>query len=149
MNTYEIIMTVLAVVFGGLSLYISGKKNVIESVTGFINDAETEFKDSVNAGGKKFEWVIDKIYSIIPTVLKPFITRELISALVQKVFDIMESYAKKQLDKVVDKIIPTPIVVVPVVISEPVSVPAVTDTTVVPDAVKTPVVAAEDTTKTV
>ena len=106
MSTYEIIMTVLALIFGGLSLYVGSKKKISDTVAGFINDAEAEFKDSTQSGGEKFEWVITKIYSIIPTALKPFITRELISTVVQKTFDIMESYAKKQLDKVVDKIIP-------------------------------------------
>ena len=106
MSIYEIVMTVLAVIFGGLSLYISGKKNVIDSVTGFIDEAEEIYKDSTQNGGEKFEWVVDQIYNIIPVALKPFITKETISTVVQKVFDIMESYAKKQLDKVVDKVIP-------------------------------------------
>lgn len=106
MSTYEIIMTVLALIFGGLSLYLSGKKNVIDAVTGFIDEAEEIYKDSTKAGGEKFGWVVDRVMSIVPVALKPFITRELVSTVVQKVFDIMESYAKKQLDKVVDKIIP-------------------------------------------
>jgi hypothetical protein len=107
MSTYDIIMTVLAIVFGGLSLYISGKKNVIDAVAGFIDEAEDIYKDSTKAGGEKFEWVVDRIMNIIPIALKPFISRDLVKAVVQKVFDIMESYAKKQLDKVVDKVIPT------------------------------------------
>ena len=106
MSTYEIIMTVLALIFGGLSLYLSGKKNVIDAVAGFIDEAEDIYKDSTQAGGEKFEWVIDRVMSIVPVALKPFINRELVSTVVQKVFDIMESYAKKQLDKVVDKVIP-------------------------------------------
>lgn len=107
MSTYDIIMTVLAIVFGGLSLYISGKKNVIDAVAGFIDEAEDIYKDSTKAGGEKFEWVVDRIMNIIPIALKPFISRALVETVVQKVFDIMESYAKKQLDKVVDKVIPT------------------------------------------
>ena len=106
MSTYEIIMTILAVIFGGLSLYVGSKKKIGDVVAEFIDQAEEIYKDSTQSGGEKFEWVITKIYSIIPTALKPFITRELISTVVQKTFDFMESYAKKQLDKVVDKVIP-------------------------------------------
>lgn len=106
MNVYEIIMTVLAIVFGGLSLYISARKNILDAVEGYINEAEDTFKDATKAGGSKFEWVVDRIMSIIPVALKPFISRALVEATVQKVFDIMESYAAKQADKFVNKVLP-------------------------------------------
>lgn len=105
MNVYEIIMTVLAIIFGGLSLYISGKKNILDAVISYINQAEDEYKDATKAGGSKFEWVVDKLMSIVPVALKPFIGRALVEAIVQKVFDIMQSYAQKQLDKVADKVV--------------------------------------------
>lgn len=106
MNVYEIVMTILAIVFGGLSLYISARKNILDAVEGYINDAEDTFKDATKAGGSKFEWVVDRIVSIIPVALKPFISRALVEATVQKVFDIMESYAAKQADKLVNKVFP-------------------------------------------
>ena len=106
MSTYEIIMTVLAVLFGGLSLYLKANKKVDEAVAGFIDEAEEKYRDATKVGGKKFTYVVDKIYLIVPNTLKPFISRQLVESVVQKTFDIMESYAKKQADKFVNKVIP-------------------------------------------
>ena len=106
MSTYEIIMTVLAVLFGGLSLYLKANKKVDEAVAGFIDEAEEKYRDATKVEGVKFNYVVDKIYSIIPNTLKPFITRKLVKSVIQKTFDIMESYAKKQADKFVNKVIP-------------------------------------------
>ena len=106
MSTYEIIMTILAIIFGGLSLYFGANNKLNKTVTGLINQAEDMYKDSTKAGGSKFEWVVSKIYSFIPVKLTPFISRELVEVVVQKTFDIMQSFAKTQLDKVIDKNIP-------------------------------------------
>jgi hypothetical protein len=106
MSTYEIIMTVLAIIFGGLSLYFGANNKLNKTVTDLINQTEDMYKDSTKAGGKKFEWVVDKLYSFIPVKLTPFISRALVEAVVQKTFDIMQSFAKTQLDKIVDKAIP-------------------------------------------
>lgn len=113
MNTYEIIMTLLAIIFGGFSIYtksnkkISDTKNKIqERVNSYIDDAEDAYADITKAGGQKREWVIDRLYELIPIGLKPFFSRELLEEIVQNAFDAIQSFASKQIDKVVDKMIP-------------------------------------------
>ena len=42
----------------------------------------------------------------MPAGLKPFFSHDLMEQIVQGAFDAIQSFAKKQLDKVVDKVIP-------------------------------------------
>ena len=51
---------------------------------------------------------MDNIYNLIPTVVRPFVTKDLVAIIVQNIFDQMESYAVKQADKIVDKILEKP-----------------------------------------
>ena len=113
MNTYEIIMTILAVLFGALSIYMKSNQKIVETknelqekVNGYIDDAEELYSDVTKAGGVKREWVIDKLYNLVPAGLKPFFSHDLMEQIVQGAFDAIQSFAKKQLDKVVDKVIP-------------------------------------------
>ena len=134
MSIYEIIMTVLTVLFGGLSLYIQTKKNLNSKVVGFINEAEEAYKDTAKAGGSKHQYVVEKLYSIVPVPLRVFITKAMIESIVDKAFEKIEGYATKQLDKVVNKIAPetdakpveTPVINTPVV-----ETPVATDSVVV------------------
>lgn len=95
----ETLLTILAglctlvAAFIGYYMYI---KRVIESrVPDAINGAE----DTQMAGAEKFEEAVDTVYAVIPVVIRPFITRTLVETLVQEVFDKMEAYAEKQLNK--------------------------------------------------
>lgn len=99
-SAYDIIMLVIALVVGGFALYFKYNKNLATKATQFIAMAEEMYKDVTKAGGQKFEWVVDQLYSIIPAPLKILFTREMLSTLVQKTFDAIEQYAKLQLDKV-------------------------------------------------
>jgi len=50
MSIYEIIMTVLTVIFGFLSLYIKSKSTIIEQANQAIDNAEKEFANYTQAG---------------------------------------------------------------------------------------------------
>ena len=96
---WDVVLTILAgactllAAFIGYYLYI---KRIIESeVPDAINGAE----DTGKPGAEKFQEAVDTVYSVIPAVIRPFITRTLIETLVQEVFDKMEEYARKQLNK--------------------------------------------------
>lgn len=106
MNWYNIIITILFIIAGFFVEYLKTKKNLLESVNDVINKAEEEYKDATKAGGLKMQWAIDLLFSYTPAFLKPFITKEVIGNMIQSAFDRIEDYAKKQLDKVVDKIVP-------------------------------------------
>lgn len=103
MSVYEIISTILMVVFGFLSLYIKTKTKIIDKAKDAVNTAEETYKDATKSGGIKFEYCIDMLYGYVPAVMKPFITREFMAMAVQKAFDAMAKFATQQLDKLVDK----------------------------------------------
>jgi len=96
---WDVVLTIAAslctliAAFIGYYLYI--KREIESRVPDAINGAE----DTGMAGAEKFEEAVATIYALIPAVVKPFITRTLVEELVQSVFDKMEDYAKKQLDK--------------------------------------------------
>lgn len=104
----NIIITVLQIIayiiLGGLVLYFKANSTLKEKASEIIADAEITYKDTIKAGGKKHEYVVDKLYSMVPAGLNLVITRDLISAFVENTFQSMEVYAKQQLDKAIDKI---------------------------------------------
>lgn len=96
---WEILLTVLASICTVVALFISYyfyiKRKIEAEVPGAINGAE----DTGMSGAEKFTEAVDTIYTLIPVAVRPFITRCLVETLVQEVFDKMEEYARKQLDK--------------------------------------------------
>ena len=117
-DAYNVLVTLVAVVVGGLSLYFktSAKaqakakevQDVMAMIMGevvvYIRKAEEDYKDTTNAGGKKFNEVVNKLWSLVPVSLRPIITRQMIKDIVQSTFDEVENYVKLQLDNAVDKL---------------------------------------------
>lgn len=121
MNTQtviEILQWAVTIALGGLSLYLkySSKtqtkaKQIQESIAGitaqaviFIKEAEEEYRDTTNAGGMKFNQVVNKLYDLVPDQLHGIITYEMIENIVQSTFDEIEEYVKLQLDDAIEKI---------------------------------------------
>lgn len=104
-NIYSIVMTALMVIFGFLCSYIKTKTNLVNKAGDFINKAEEDYKDVSKAGAEKFNWVVTTLHNLLPAPMKLFISEQVISEIVQHVFDSMQDYAIKQLDNIVDKII--------------------------------------------
>lgn len=96
---WEVVLTVFAsmctVVAIFISYYLNIKRKIEAEVPGAINGAE----DTGMSGAEKFEEAVNTIYALIPLAVRPFITRSLVETLVQEVFDKMEEYARKQLNK--------------------------------------------------
>lgn len=103
MTTYEIAMLILGIVLGFLSLYFKYNTRLAENVADFINEAEGMYTDLTKAGGKRFEWVVNSLYDLIPAPMRAFFTKAKIGELVQSTFDVIEDFAKKQIDKVLNK----------------------------------------------
>lgn len=103
MTAYDVIMLILTIIFGGFSLYLKTRKDLIDDAKDKIIDAELKYKDTVCAGGEKFNWVVDTLHSYVPTPLKLIFTKELIATIVQRTFNTMEDYAKTQVEKVIEK----------------------------------------------
>lgn len=93
----------LYLVIGAAALYFQYNTKLNKKATEFINKAEELYKDSTKAGGTKFNWVVDKLYDILPAPMRLVFTKETIAVLVQRTFDEIQSYAVKQLDKKLTK----------------------------------------------
>lgn len=91
----NLILGIIAVIasFVGWYFYIKGK--AYKAAEGAVDNAEQDGK----TGAEKLEIATDQVYAIIPVVLKPFITKEIVRGIVQAAFDKIESYAKKQVEK--------------------------------------------------
>ena len=114
----ELLQSVLMLLCGGLALYFKFSvkaqtkakqvQEVFVEITAktviFIKEAEEQYKDTTNAGGEKFEQVVNKLHALIPVGLHGIITKDMIGEIVQSTFDEIEEYVKIQLDKVAEKI---------------------------------------------
>jgi len=91
----NLILGILAIVasFVGWYFYVKGK--AYKAAEGAVDDAEQDGK----TGAEKLEIATDQVYAIIPVVLKPFITKDIVRDIVQAAFDKIEAYAEKQVKK--------------------------------------------------
>ena len=74
----------------------------LTSCGGVSNNTTYDYKDFTNAGGKKFDQVVTKLYGLVPDPIKSIVTREMIEEIVQSTFDQIEEYAAIQIDKLID-----------------------------------------------
>lgn len=100
----NIIQLIIALVLGAVSLYLKQKNTIMNLAKDKISEAEEMYKDTTDAGGEKFEWVVTTIYELMPAAFRMVFTRETIMVLVQRMFDSMEKYAVSQMDKIAGKI---------------------------------------------
>lgn len=121
MNTQEILSLIQSLIMlgcGGLALYFKFStkaqtkakevQELVAQITAqavvYIAEAEKDYKDTTQSGGKKFEQVVSKLYDLVPDALHGIITKEMISEIVQSTFDEIQEYVRLQLDNAVDKI---------------------------------------------
>ena len=121
MNTQEILSLIQSLIMlgcGGLALYFKFStkaqtkakeiQELIAQITAqavvYIAEAEKDYKDTTQSGGKKFEQVVNKLYDLVPDALHGIVTKEMISEIVQSTFDEIQEYVRLQLDEAVDKI---------------------------------------------
>lgn len=121
MNTQEILSLIQSLIMlgcGGLALYFKFStkaqtkakeiQELIAQITAqaivYIAEAEKDYKDTTQSGGKKFEQVVSKLYDLVPDALHGIVTKEMISEIVQSTFDEIQEYVRLQLDNSIDKI---------------------------------------------
>lgn len=91
----ELVSSLLIILGAGLSYYFYTKNKLSNKVNEIVNIAE----DSDKVANEKMKLAVNELSKIIPTVLKPFITKQALETLIQKAFDQIEVYAQKQLNK--------------------------------------------------
>lgn len=116
-NIMNILQIIATVIFGGLAIYFKTstkaktKAAELEKTLGdllanaiiYINEAEEVYKSATHAGGEKFQYVCEKLYMLLPEPMRYVITQDMIENIVQNTFDQIETYAKTQLDSLIDK----------------------------------------------
>ena len=91
----NIVLVVLGVVITFVTYYFKVKNKLQDAVNGSINNAEQEGV----SGEDKMNQVVNDLYSLVPIAYKGIFNKEFIRKLVQKAFDKIEEYAKKQVNK--------------------------------------------------
>lgn len=102
MTIYQVISTILWLVFGFGIAYLKTRTDIIELAKDQISHAEMIYNEA-HSGDKKMDFVVQYIYKFIPSPMRYVFTEEAIRAIVQNVFDSIERYAKTQLDKIITK----------------------------------------------
>ena len=92
---------VAMIILGFLVSYFKTKTKVLDGVASKIAEAEEIYKDTTKAGGKKFNYCVEYLYSLVPSAFIKILTKEVIGTIVQGTFDSISYYAKIALDKVV------------------------------------------------
>lgn len=99
----QVVLYLLTVALGGLALWYRSNAGINRRVSALIAEAENRYQDFTKAGGTKFEWVVTRLYELIPAVVRPFVPQTMIRTLVQATFDAIAGYAKLQLDRLAEK----------------------------------------------
>ena len=86
------ILTIIATILG---YYQHIKKRLEQQALDAINKAEETDK----IGTEKMQDAIKMVYDMIPAVARPFISEKMVEMVIQGVFDKVEDYARKQLEK--------------------------------------------------
>ena len=91
----NIVLVLIGVVITFVTYYFKVKNKLQDAVNGSINNAEQEGV----SGEDKMNQVVNDLYSLVPIAYKGIFNKEFIQKLVQKAFDKIEEYAKKQVNK--------------------------------------------------
>ena len=88
----NIVLVLIGVVITFVTYYFKVKNKLQDAVNGSINNAEQEGV----SGEDKMNQVVNDLYSLVPIAYRTIFTKDFIQKLVQKAFDKIEEYAKKQ-----------------------------------------------------
>ncbi len=89
------LLTLIVVALILLSYYFYIKAKIHAATEDAVNNAEQDDKTAK----EKMSLAVEQIYSIVPLAFKPFLTKKKIEAVIQRAFDKIEEYAKKQAEK--------------------------------------------------
>lgn len=80
-----IVLIVIVLAFIGYIIYTIYKKGLRQTAIDFICLAEKYFEYGKNTD--KFQYVYSRIYDCLPSIIKIFITKEILEKFIQEVFD--------------------------------------------------------------
>lgn len=80
-----IVIAVVVITIAIFLIYKIKKNGLRKTAIQFIVEAEKEFEKGKNS--EKFNYVLNAVYELLPSILKIFITKDMIVKLIQKTFD--------------------------------------------------------------
>lgn len=98
MTTYEIIVTIIMIIFGGFSYYYKTKSKLSESANELVTIAENKYAEFEKSGSKKLEFCVNYLYSYVPTPVKAFFPKSALEVIVETALANMKEFAKTQVD---------------------------------------------------
>lgn len=94
---------ILSVVMTFLTSYFHSSKKMHQMASHAINEAEKAFEGTSKKGQNKFDYALMTLHSHVPAVLRPFITKEMLSKILQSAFDEISAFATQKLDATVER----------------------------------------------
>lgn len=92
LNIVLIVLTIISTLIG---YYFKVKEKISKEINGLINNAE----DGESIGADKMQSVVDNLYKLVPIAYRGILNKNVLEKMVQKAFDKIEEYAKKQVNK--------------------------------------------------
>lgn len=90
----EIVLLITTVAGSALTVVARVQRKLKDNTVQFIGRAEEKFADQENAGGAKHDYVVNKLYSQVPAVFRPFVSKERLSGLVNGTFESVNRFSE-------------------------------------------------------
>lgn len=91
----NIILGILAIAVTFLTYYMSVKNIVEKTAIDAINKSE----DLAKIGEEKMKEAVKQVRDVIPPILLSIFTEQFVEQIIQEIFDKMQEFAKKQVNK--------------------------------------------------
>ena len=99
----EYVLTALSILFTFIAVVISYYQYVKKIIEQNALDSINKVEDLDKAGEEKLADAVELVYAMVPAVVKPFISKKMIEVTIQTVFDKVQEFAQKQVDKEVSE----------------------------------------------
>lgn len=102
-DVYEAVKYIAMLILGAVSVYYQSNTRLREISGKYIAAAQVLYKDKE----KRLNWVVDEIYGVVPTAIRPFLTKARVKAIMQSMFEGSKAYREawqKSLDEAVEAI---------------------------------------------
>ncbi|MEA5136355.1 MAG: hypothetical protein VB035_09470 [Candidatus Fimivivens sp.] len=99
----EAVKYIAILILGAASAYYQSNARLREISSKYIATAQVLYKDKE----QRLDWVVNEIYGIVPTAIRPFLTKVRVKAIMQSAFDGSKAYREawqKSLDQAVEEI---------------------------------------------
>lgn len=103
MEWYNILITVITIVFGGLSYYYNTKSKLNSKVDALITEAENKYADIEKSGEQKLDYVVSILYSYIPIQFRWMFPEEALKLIIEKALFEMKKFTIMQIEKLDEK----------------------------------------------